>query len=166
MMVSEMISDCEEEFQLSQGSDYVLAVDMSEDASADILDFMVLTQGVISIAPDFTPITVKRRYVDSGGAVIRKYSMRRFDVKMLRIVGDSVQDMLLIKGAEECSLEAAAVRYVYFDRRTGCGEYGTATVYLGETVPDGKNGVIFTVILEKYKGCIESINLKNEAAGG
>ncbi|MCC8043319.1 MAG: hypothetical protein LIO69_07435 [Oscillospiraceae bacterium] len=139
------------------GSDYLLAVDLSDSGDSSYGDFTVLTEGVISITPDFTPVTVKRRYVDGGCTVVRKYTQRRFDVKLLRVVDDDVQNTLIIKGAEENNLDASAIRYIYFNCLTGEGEYGVVTVYLGEIKPDGKSGITFTVILEKYRGEIKQI---------
>lgn len=109
-------------------ADMVLAVDCSEDGSADVADYCVVQVGVTGLDAQLNPTTKDSHYLRAGQSTTKTGSQRAFSVSGDRVTGDEFQDFTLSHKIKY-GVGAAVMRaYVFFCLLNGKGEKGMASI--------------------------------------
>lgn len=108
--------------------DFVLAVDCSENGSADVGDYAVAQLGVTGLDANLNPITQDKTYIRAGQSTMKTGNQRSFSVSGDRYVGDEFQDFALSHAIMYGTGQAVIRNYVYFCILNGKGEKGTASI--------------------------------------
>lgn len=110
--------------------DMVLAVDISDDSSADVGDYAVAQMGLKSTSGSLNPEKKTNAYIRQGKSTVKTGSQRTISFEADRYAGDAFQDFALSHKMKYATGQDAVVKYVYFDRITGNGEKGEATLLI------------------------------------
>lgn len=108
--------------------DMILAVDISEGQNADVGDYAVAQMGLKSTSGSLNPEEKTTSYIRAGKSTQKTGNQRTIAFEADRYIGDEFQDYVLSNKVKYGTGNACVVNYVYFDRLTGKGEKGTATV--------------------------------------
>lgn len=108
--------------------DMVLAVDCSEDGTADVGDYAVAQMGVTGLDANLNPITQDKTYIRAGQSTMKTGNQRSFKVSGDRYVGDTFQDFALSHAVMYGTGSAVVRKYVYFCLLNGKGEQGQASI--------------------------------------
>lgn len=108
--------------------DMVLAVDCSEDGTADVGDYAVAQMGVTGLDANLNPITQDKTYIRAGQSTMKTGNQRSFKVSGDRYVGDTFQDFALSHAVMYGTGSAVVRKYVYFCLLNGKGERGQASI--------------------------------------
>lgn len=108
--------------------DFALAVDCSEDGTADVGDYAVAQMGVTGLDANLNPITQDKTYIRAGQSTMKTGNQRSFKVSGDRYVGDAFQDFAMSHAVMYGTGSAVVRRYVYFCLLNGKGEQGQASI--------------------------------------
>lgn len=108
--------------------DFVLAVDCSEDGTADVGDYAVAQMGVTGLDANLNPITQDKTYIRAGQSTMKTGNQRSFKVSGDRYVGDAFQDFAMSHAVMYGTGSAVVRNYVYFCLLNGKGEQGQASI--------------------------------------
>ena len=108
--------------------DFVLAVDCSEDGSADVSDYAVAQLGVTGLDANLNPVTQDKTYIRAGQSTMKTGNQRSFAVSGDRYVGDEFQDFALSHAIMYGTGQTVIRAYVYFCLLNGKGEKGAASI--------------------------------------
>jgi len=108
--------------------DFVLAVDCSENGSADVSDYAVAQLGVTGLDANLNPVTQDKTYIRAGQSTMKTGNQRSFTVSGDRYVGDEFQDFALSHAIMYGTGQTVIRAYVYFCLLNGKGEKGTASI--------------------------------------
>ena len=107
---------------------FVLAMDVSADGTADVADYAVVQVGVSGLDAQMNPITQDKQYIRAGQSTTKTGTQRSFVVSGDRYVGDDFQDFAT-SHAVKYGVGSDVVRgYVYFCLLNGVGEQGKASI--------------------------------------
>ena len=104
----------------------VLAIDISAAQDADPGDYAVAQAGAKSVTASLNPQTRQSAYIRQGQSTTKTGNQRTIAFDCDRYVGDAFQDYA--DSVKYATGQAAVVNYVYFNRLTGKGEKGQATL--------------------------------------
>ena len=108
--------------------DFVLAVDCSENGSADVSDYAVAQLGVTGLDANLNPVTQDKTYIRAGQSTMKTGNQRSFTVSGDRYVGDEFQDFALSHAIMYGTGQTVIRDYVYFCLLNGKGEKGAASI--------------------------------------
>lgn len=108
--------------------DFVLAVDCSENGSADVADYAVAQLGVTGLDANLNPVTQDKTYIRAGQSTMKTGNQRSFSVSGDRYVGDDFQDFALSHAILYGTGSTVIRGYVYFNIKNGKGEKGEASI--------------------------------------
>lgn len=110
--------------------DMVLAVDISETQDAAVKDYAVAQMGLKSTSGSLNPEEKTSAYIRAGKSTVKTGNQREISFEVDRYAGDEFQDFALSHKIKYAIGQGAVVNYVYFDRLTGKGEKGKATLII------------------------------------
>lgn len=110
--------------------DMVLAVDISETQKAAVGEYAVAQLGLKSTSGSLNPETQTSAYIRAGKSTTKTGNQRKISFEADRYLGDAFQDYALSHEVMYATGQKAVVNYVYFNRLTGKGEKGTASLII------------------------------------
>lgn len=110
--------------------DMVLAVDVSEPQNAEVGSYAVAQMGLKSTSGSLNPEEKTSAYIRAGKSTVKTGNQREISFEVDRYAGDEFQDFALSHKIKYAIGQGAVVNYVYFDRLTGKGEKGKATLII------------------------------------
>ncbi len=110
--------------------DMVLAVDTSKTQDAAYKDYAVAQMGLKSTSGSLNPEEKTNAYIRAGKSTVKTGNQREIGFECDRYAGDQFQDFALSHDIKYAIGQGAVVKYVYFDRLTGVGEKGKATLII------------------------------------
>lgn len=108
--------------------DFVLAVDCSDNGSAEVGDYAVAQLGVTGLDSNLNPIVQEKTYIRAGQSSMKTGNQRSFMVSGDRYVGDEFQDFVLSHAIKYGTGSKVVRKYVYFCLLNGKGESGEASI--------------------------------------
>lgn len=114
------------------GRQMVLALDCSEDGSAEVKDYAVIANHVENVGASLSGKTVDKEYIGEGASTIKSSTQRSFDVTGQLLRGDEFHDFVCSHAIKYGVGSAVQRKYVYFDPGTMKGETGTATIVVNK----------------------------------
>ena len=110
--------------------DMVLAVDISPSQDAAVSAYAVAQMGLKSTSGSLNPEEKTNAYIRAGKSTVKTGNQREIGFECDRYAGDQFQDFALSHDIKYAIGQGAVVNYVYFDRLTGVGEKGKATLII------------------------------------
>lgn len=116
--------------------DMVLAADITGKASS-VDDYEVIQMGVKSVDASLNAEKKTNAYIRAGKSTTKTGTQRTFGIDADRYIGDAFQDYALSHEIKYGVGQSCIVPYAYFDRITGKGEKGKASIIVDT---DGSGG--------------------------
>lgn len=113
---------------VATNDDFVLAIDIADEASSSVGDYVVVQTGVSAVDAQMSPETDEKTYIRAGKATTKTSTQRTFGLSGDRMHGDPFQDFALSYGIKFGTGQKVIKPYVYFSLLTGKGEKGTASI--------------------------------------
>lgn len=113
---------------VATNDDFVLAIDISEDSSAESGDYEVVQSGIASVDAQMSPETDEKTYIRQGKTTTKTATQRTFNLSGDRMHGDPFQDFVLSHAIKFGTGQTVIRPYVFFSLLTGIGEQGTASI--------------------------------------
>lgn len=113
---------------VATNDDFVLAIDVSEDASAEISDYAVVQGAVTGVDAQLSAETDEKTYIRQGKTTTKTATQRTFGLSGDRMHGDEFQDFAMSHAIKFGTGQKVIRPYVYFSLLTGEGESGTASI--------------------------------------
>lgn len=129
--------------------DMVLAVDITGTA-ATVGDYVVVQVGVKTVDASMNAEKKTNAYIRAGKSTTKTGTQRTFAIDADRYIGDDFQDYALSHAVKYGVGQACVVPYAYFDRLTGKGEKGKASIIVdtdGSGAAEENSGI--SISLEK-----------------
>lgn len=111
-----------------QVDDMVLAVDLAEESTGKVADYLVVGDHITAIDGQLNPTTEDRTYIRKGTQTSKTGQQRSFSITGDRLEGDKFQDAALAHNMKFGRGETVKKSYVYFNMLTGKGEKGACVV--------------------------------------
>lgn len=108
--------------------DFVLAVDCSEDGSAEVGAYAVAQTGITGLDSQLNPVTQDKQYIRAGQSTTKTGTQRSFSVSGDRHEGDEFQNFALSHKVKYGTGNTVIRDYVYFCVLNGKGEKGKASI--------------------------------------
>lgn len=113
---------------IATNDDFVLAVDVSADASAQVGAYAVVQGAVTGVDAQLSAETDEKTYIRQGKTTTKTATQRTFSLSGDRMHGDEFQDFAMSHAIKFGTGQKVIRPYVYFSLLTGKGEKGTASV--------------------------------------
>lgn len=110
----------------------VLAVDISDDRSADVDDYAVVYMGGTDRSSSLNPEEKTNAYYYMGKSTVKTGNQRTIDFTEDRYIGDEFQDFAFSHEMKYATGQKAIVKYVYFNTLTGEGEKGSGSLIISD----------------------------------
>lgn len=107
--------------------DMVLAVDITGKA-ASVDEYEVVQMGIKNVDSSLNAEKKTNAYIRAGKSTVKTGTQRTFSIDADRYMGDGFQDYALSHAVKYGVGQKCIVPYAYFDRLTGKGEKGTASI--------------------------------------
>lgn len=108
--------------------DMVLAVDISDEKTAEPGDYVVVQMGIDGLDAQNNPITMDKQYIRAGKSTTKTGNQRSFKVSGDRYIGDAFQDYACSTKIMQGVGQTVIVPYVYFCLLNGKGEKGEVSI--------------------------------------
>lgn len=108
--------------------DFVLAIDISAEGTAEVSDYVVAQLGVAGLDAQMNPVTQDKQYIRAGQSTTKTGSQRAFKVSGDRYIGDEFQDFALSHAIKYGTGNSVIRPYVYLCVLNGKGEKGKASI--------------------------------------
>lgn len=113
---------------VATNDDFVLAVDVSDGASAADGEYVVAQSGISAVDAQLSAESDEKTYIRQGKVTTKTATQRTFNLGGDRMHGDPFQDFVL-SHAIKFGVGAKVIRpYIYFSLQTGVGERGFASI--------------------------------------
>ena len=113
---------------VATNDDFVLAIDISVDSSAEDGAYVVVQSGISAVDAQLAPETDEKTYIRAGKVTTKTATQRTFNLGGDRMHGDAFQDFVLGHAIKFGTGQKVIRPYVYFSLLTGNGEKGTASI--------------------------------------
>ena len=113
---------------VATNDDYVLAVDIAEESTGKVADYVVVQSGIAAVDSQLNPETDDKAYIRQGAVTTKTSTQRTFNVTGDRMQGDEFQDFALSHAVKFGTGQKVVKPYVYFSLLTGEGEKGTGSI--------------------------------------
>lgn len=113
---------------VATNDDFVLAIDISDDASAEDGAYVVVQSGISAVDAQLAPETDEKTYIRAGKVTTKTATQRTFNLGGDRMHGDAFQDFVLGHAIKFGVGQKVIRPYIYFSMLTGKGEKGTASI--------------------------------------
>lgn len=113
---------------VATADDFVLAIDLSVDGTADVADYEVVQAGITNVDAQLSAETDEKTYIRQGKTTTKVGTQRTFNVGGDRMFGDAFQDFVLSHAIKFGTGQKVIRPYAYFSILTGVGEKGTASI--------------------------------------
>ena len=108
--------------------DFVLAIDIAENPTGKIADYVVVQTGITGVDAQLNPETEDKTYLRMGKSTNKTATQRTFNVSGDRMEGDEFQDFACSHKIKFGKGQTIVKPYVYFSMLTGKGERGQAAI--------------------------------------
>lgn len=113
---------------VATNDDFVLAIDISDGASAEDGAYVVVQSGISAVDAQLAPETDEKTYIRAGKVTTKTATQRTFNLGGDRMHGDAFQDFVLGHAIKFGVGQKVIRPYIYFSMLTGKGEKGTASI--------------------------------------
>lgn len=113
---------------VATNDDFVLAIDISDNASAEDGAYVVVQSGISAVDAQLAPETDEKTYIRAGKVTTKTATQRTFNLGGDRMHGDAFQDFVLGHAIKFGVGQKVIRPYIYFSMLTGKGEKGTASI--------------------------------------
>ena len=113
---------------VATNDDFVLAIDISDGASAADGAYVVVQSGISAVDAQLAPETDEKTYIRAGKVTTKTATQRTFNLGGDRMHGDAFQDFVLGHAIKFGVGQKVIRPYIYFSMLTGKGEKGTASI--------------------------------------
>ena len=113
---------------VATNDDFVLAIDISDNASAEVGAYVVVQSGISAVDAQLAPETDEKTYIRAGKVTTKTATQRTFNLGGDRMHGDAFQDFVLGHAIKFGVGQKVIRPYIYFSMLTGKGEKGTASI--------------------------------------
>lgn len=111
--------------------DFVLAVDCSENGSAEVSEYEVVQLGATGLDAQLNPVTQDKQYIRAGQSTTKTGTQRSFAINGDRYIGDGFQDFAMSHSIKYGTGNTVIRPYVYFCILNGAGEKGEGSIIVG-----------------------------------
>lgn len=113
---------------VATNDDFVLAIDVSDDSTADDGDYVVVQTGISAVDAQLSAESDEKTYIRQGKVTTKTATQRTFNLGGDRMHGDPFQDFVLSHAIKFGTGQKVIRPYLFFSLLTGTGEKGTASI--------------------------------------